>query len=63
MAEILEKKNKTRKRKKKWREGRKRDSRNTHLFLKDEVEDTSKSQYMISFLCHTSGELFCSHLL
>lgn len=40
MAEILEKEKQNQERKKKWREGRKRDSRNTHLFLKDEVEDT-----------------------
>ena len=41
IAKILEKeKHKNRKEKKKRREGRKRDSRDAHLFLKDEVEDT-----------------------
>lgn len=40
MAEILEKKNIKNGKKEEMEGGKKIDSRNTHLFLKDEVEDT-----------------------
>ena len=39
IAKILEKEKHINRKEKKRREGRKRDSRDTHLFLKDEVED------------------------